>query len=318
MIYQYQERSYRSRRRRSTFLRKFIVFLVFCFAVYLAITSVYALLKKFSTNPTTQKLISPIGKILPVSISSGLEETVEKSLLGTTGTYAVAIKNMKTGEMYLKNEDRQFEAASLYKLWTMLTVYDQIERGIIDENQELVSTAEELNEKFDIATESAEMKEGEIKMTVKQATSRMITISHNYAALLLSSKIRLSNVQLQMNKYGLIASRLNPPRTTASDILNYYDKLYKGELVSKERSQEMLELLKLQQLNDRIPLYLPKKTEVAHKTGELGAVKHDAGIVFSEKGDYIIVLMSESSNPKAAAEREAKISQAVYQYFQSK
>ena len=316
MIYQYQERNYHSRRRRSSFMRKFATLVIFGVVVYGVITTTYALLKTFSTNPTTQKIISPIGRILPVSISSGLEETVEKSLKGTTGTYSVAVKNLKTGEMYLKNENRQYEAASLYKLWIMLTVMEQRDRGILKEDQELTAKAEELNEKFDIATESAEMKEGEVKMTIRQATNQMITISHNYAALLLASKVRLSNVKVQMDKHGLLSSSLNPPRTSAYDILTFYEKLYKKELINQERSGEMIELLKKQQLNDRIPLHLPEDIEVAHKTGELGSYKHDAGIVFTEKGDYIIVLMSESSNPKAAAEREALLSKAVYQYFQ--
>ena len=318
MIYQYQERSFRSRRRRSTFLRKFVKLTLLCLIAYGLITASYSLLKTFSTNPITQKIISPIGRILPVSISSGLEKTVEDSLSGTSGTYSVAIKNLKTGEVYLRNEDRQYEAASLYKLWVMLTVYEQIERGVLSEDQELTAKAEELNDKFDIATESAEMKEGEIKMTVRQATNQMITISHNYAALLLASKVRLSNVKIQMDKYGLLSSSLNPPRTTASDILAFYEKLYKKELVDAERSQQMIDLLKKQELNDRIPRYLPDSVAVGHKTGEIGPFKHDGGIVFTENGDYIIVLMSESKDPKAAAEREAVISKAVYQYFQSK
>lgn len=318
MIYQYQERSYRSRRRRSSFLKKFLVLLIFGAAVYGTIATTYSMLRNFSDNPTTQKLISPLGKILPASISRGLEDTVEESLKGTTGTYSVAIKNLKTGEMYLKNENRVYEAASLYKLWIMLAVMEQIEQGTIDENQVLSAKAEELNEKFDIATESAEMKEGEIKMTVSEAMSQMITISHNYAALLLSSKVRLSNVKTQMDKYGFFTSHLNPPRTTANDILIYYEKLYKKELVNGTRSEQMIELLAKQQLNDRVPKYLPENTKIAHKTGELGGVKHDAGIVFTDKGDFIIVLMSQSKDPKAAAEREALVSKAVFEYFADK
>jgi beta-lactamase class A len=316
MIYQYQERSYRSRRRRSSFLKKFAVILFFCVVVYGILTTSYTLLRTFSTNPTTQKIISPLGKILPMSISRGLEETVEEQLEGTSGTYAVAIKNLKTGEMYLKNEHRQFEAASLYKLWIMLTVMQQLDEGKLKESQALNAKAEDLNKTFRIATEAAEIKEGEIKMTVDEALNRMITISHNYAALLLSAKVRLSNVKTQMEQYSFTESHLNPPRTTASDILAFYEKLYKGELVSKTRSEEMIDILKKQQLNDRIPLYLPDEITSAHKTGELGPFKHDAGIVFTDRGDYIIVLLSESSDPKAAAQREARISEAVYQYFQ--
>ena len=52
-----------------------------------------------------------------------------------------------------------------------------------------------------------------------------------------------------------------------------------------------------------------------HKTGELGGMKHDVGIVSGPSGDYIIVLMSDSNNPKAAAERMAKVSENVFNYM---
>jgi beta-lactamase class A len=93
------------------------------------------------------------------------------------------------------------------------------------------------------------------------------------------------------------------------------EKLYKGEFVG---SGEMLKLLKKQQINDRIPKYLPNQTEVAHKTGELEGAKHDAGIVFSKKGDYIIVVMSQTDNETTAAEHEALFSRDVWNYFQKK
>ncbi len=81
-------------------------------------------------------------------------------------------------------------------------------------------------------------------------------------------------------------------------------------------SSKMLEILKRQKINDRIPKYLPESTVIAHKTGELFGVKHDAGIVFSEKGDYIIVLMSDTASEAHAAEVEAKISKVVWEHFE--
>src|SRR3990167_7742323 len=137
------------------------------------------------------------------------------------------------------------------------------------------------------------MTEGTITYTVKNALEQMITISHNYAALLLTAKVGLSNTQNFLNSYRLTNSHMGtPPKTTTRDILSFYELLYNGEIVDKSSSDEMLEILKRQKLNDRIPKYLPEETIVAHKTGELDGVKHDTGIVFSPKGDYIIVLMS--------------------------
>jgi beta-lactamase class A len=103
--------------------------------------------------------------------------------------------------------------------------------------------------------------------------------------------------------------------TTAKDIASFYKLLYNGKLIDEQSSQQMLEILKRQKLNDRIPKYLPNQTIIAHKTGELDGVKHDAGIVFTPKGDYIIVLMSDTANELVAAEIEANVSKAVWEYF---
>lgn len=105
------------------------------------------------------------------------------------------------------------------------------------------------------------------------------------------------------------------PQTTPHDVMLFFEKLYKGEIVNKFYSDEMLSLLKRQQINDRIPKYLPEGIPVAHKTGELDRVKHDAGIVFAPTGDYIFVVMTDSSNPMSAAERTAILSKDFYHYF---
>ena len=77
----------------------------------------------------------------------------------------------------------------------------------------------------------------------------------------------------------------------------------------------MIALLKQQTLNDKLPKYLPENVEIAHKTGEIDRFSHDAGIVFFEKGDYIIVVLSETDNSPAANERIADISKKVFEYF---
>ena len=78
----------------------------------------------------------------------------------------------------------------------------------------------------------------------------------------------------------------------------------------------MIDVLKRQRLNDRIPRYLPKNIEVAHKTGELLGAKHDAGIVFASNGDYIIVVLSKTNNSADAVEKIAKFSEEIYKYFE--
>lgn len=264
-------------------------------------------------------LAAPIEKSIEtyknITRSRELEQIVNDSIKDEDGTYAVVVKNLKTGENYSLNETRKFDSASLYKLWTMGTVYQQIEDGKLTKDKPLSMSIEELNRIFDLG-EDAEQTEGTISRTVGEAVEQMITISHNYSALLLTYTVKNASVKKFLLDNHLTASNTgSPPRTTAKDTADYYEKLYKSELVSESASKDMLEVLKRQQLNDRIPKYLPEKTVVAHKTGELGAVKHDAGIVFSPNGDYILVLLSETSSQANAAEVEAKLSQKIWEYF---
>lgn len=247
--------------------------------------------------------------------SAPLKEVMGAALKDTQGTWGIVIKNLKTGESYLQNGYTVFEAASLYKLWVMATVFNQIEKGKLSEEEVVKGDVAKLNEKFNIASESAELLEGEFSFSVKSALQQMITISHNYAALLLTERVKSSEVANFLKNHKLNDSSFaSPPKTTALEVAVFLEKLYKGELGNEENTQKMLDLMKAQQLNEGLPKFLPDVT-IAHKTGDLGWFKHDAGIVFSDSGPFIIVVMSESNSPKGAQEKIAKIAKAVYEYF---
>jgi beta-lactamase class A len=295
-------------------------------AILLVIVNLFIWYKVFeSSNPQSSVLSvnfeeknSPTPQPSPTP-NVTLEASINKALEGSKGRYGIAVKNLKTGESFYKDEDSEFEAGSLYKLWTMATVFKQIEAGTLKEDQKLSRTIAYLNQRFSIDPKLAEQTEGGITLTVSQALNQMITISHNYAALLLTEKIRLSSVANFLKQNGFNKSSVgttgDAPTTTPSDIALFFEKLHKGELGSPDSTQKMLDLLKSQKLNHKIPKNLPNGTVVAHKTGEIGWFTHDGGIIFSEKGEYIIVVLSESPSPKGAEERIADISKAVFDYF---
>lgn len=252
-------------------------------------------------------------------LNKDLEKEVLRALEGSKGNYSVSIKNLKTLQSYNQNENDQFEAGSLYKLWVMATVYEQIKNGKLKEDELLGQDIAVLNKKFGIDPETAELKDGYIDMTVSEALQQMISISHNYAALLLSDKVKNTRINDFLKSNGFTRSYVTdsdePPKTTASEIALFFEKLYKFEIVDQEYSNKMLELLKRQKLNDKLPKNLPEGTVVAHKTGEIGWFSHDGGIIFSPGGDYVVVIMSESDNPAGAEDRIAQISRNVYDYF---
>lgn len=82
----------------------------------------------------------------------------------------------------------------------------------------------------------------------------------------------------------------------------------------------MINILLDQKFNDKIPAKLPKNVKVAHKTGWITGVNHDAGIVFLPDGrKYVLVLLSkELENDKAAVKSMAKVSRMIYDYVMEK
>lgn len=286
----------------------------------------YYTLSKIKPFTLNNQLISPIAASIsaaPTQItaeekpSSNLKSIIESHLVGLKGEYSIFIKNLKTGENYTHNDRKVFEAGSLYKLWIMATVFQEIKREKIDENESLTRDVTFLNEKFNIASDEAELTEGTVSMTVKNAMFQMITISHNYAALLLSEKVRLATVRNLLKKYELNDSIIGePPTTTAYDTGLFFEKIYNGEIIDKPYSQKMIDLLKQQTRDDKLPKYLPLSIEIANKTGEIDYYSHDGGIIFGEKSDYIIVVLSKSNNPQGANEQIAQISKSVYNYFE--
>lgn len=276
---------------------------------------------KNEPSVSESQVIDPTANPTPTkNRESNLRDIIESVNKETKDSYAIVVKNLKSGESYYSNEHKVFSAGSLYKLWVMTAVYDFIEQGKLKDTTVLSASVETLNDSFNIASEDAELKEGTITYTVSDALREMITASDNYAALLLSRQVRLTNVDKLLKVNGLTESKLGLtgglPTVTASDVALFFEKLYKGNLIAGKHKDDMINLLKEQQINHKIPKYLPSSIEIAHKTGELSNFSHDAGIVFSQKGDYIIVILSESNIPQNAEEFIAKISKSVYDYFE--
>lgn len=318
-IYSYRPIYYKKRK------RKWPIYLFVVIAV--SIGGIFVANNFSKSKATTQVILGNSGDpqvkavqtVAPVPTYGSLEEAVNKSLEGTKGTYAVEIKNLKTDDEFSLNETRTYDAGSLYKLWVMATVFKQLEGGKLKEDQELSMGINELNQKFRISPDEAEQTGGTISLTVNEALNQMITISHNYAALLLTEKVKLSTVSAFLKTNGFTKSKVGTngdvPKTTAADIKLFFEKLYYGKLGNEESTRKMTDLLKAQKLNNKLPLYLPQGTTIAHKTGEIGWFSHDGGIVYTDKGDYIIVVLSESESPKGAEDRIGQLSKAVYEYF---
>lgn len=275
----------------------------------------------FFREDTNGKIVSPLGKkptfteIIARTLTPKpkLAKLVEEELAGKTGTYAVAVKNLKTGESFYINENYQFTAASLYKLWVMGQAYEEINEGNLKESDSVSLSRGEIEEIQGFWQEGVG---NNVYYSVADAIENMIIVSDNDSAITLYTHIGTDKITGFLKKYNFENSIFEtPPKTTAQDIADYLDLLYNGRIVNRDYSIKMLEILIGQRLNDRIPKYLPQDVKIAHKTGELDTFKHDAGIINGPSGDYILVVLTDTPNPQEAAENIAALSQKIYDYF---
>ena len=278
-------------------------------------------------SPNGQEIISPVPDIMvlaqhaPKTISrfSGLERLIAQNLESAPGTYGIVVKKLDTAETVAINDHIPFETASLYKLWVMGEVYRQVEKGTLTEDEVLSKSIPALNAAFGLSADVAEQTSGSISLSVKNALTQMITISHNYAALLLSAKIRMASVTSFLKDFNLTESKVGTseanPKTTAADVAKFYELLYSGKLANSKHTADMFEMLKAQKINRKMPKYLPTGTVLAHKTGELGTYSHDAGILYTPKGDYIIVILSDYGIPADSEEFISKITKSIYDFL---
>jgi beta-lactamase class A len=100
------------------------------------------------------------------------------------------------------------------------------------------------------------------------------------------------------------------PRVTAFDLAIFLGLLEMGELPISAQSRELLIGTMMRNIYiNGIPKNMPE-AQVANKTGALWALTHDAAIIYSEKGEYILVILSENSNWATVAGLAYKIEAA--------
>jgi beta-lactamase class A len=74
----------------------------------------------------------------------------------------------------------------------------------------------------------------------------------------------------------------------------------------------MIAMLKRQRFKDAIPAGLPEGIAVAHKTGNITNIHHDAAIVYSAHPYVLVVLVRGIADQKKSGALMAELSKVVY------
>jgi len=236
------------------------------------------------------------------------------------------------------NVDEKFHAASTMKVPVMIELFKQKEVGKINLNDSILlvnefkSIVDGSLYSMDISDDSDDVIYNKINMKValKDLMYSMITVSSNLATNVLIELVGAKNVTTTMRDLG--AKKIEVLRgvedqkaydlglsnsTTAKDLLIIMRAIAINEAGTEADCKTMLDILKSQQFNDIIPYNLPKNVTVAHKTGSITGVHHDAGIVFlPDRRSYVLVLLSKNLEDfEIGTQQLAGISKSIYEYM---
>ncbi len=227
----------------------------------------------------------------------------------------IYVYHFGTGQVLQLNADQRFRAASLYKLVVLFDAYQRLAAGTLRPDEVLTLSQAALD-----AEPYAEWPLGS-RTTVACALNAMIVISSNAAAAMLLERLGGEpRVTADAHAWGLTDNtEITRERafTSPRDMAQLLITIGTDQAISPEAGASMRGLLAAQRRNDRIPLPLPLELTVAHKTGELSQLRHDAGIVYAPSGPYVLVAMVEGA-PSNAAARAAivDLSRELYTYFE--
>ena len=269
------------------------------------------------------------------ALRSRIESIAQKSNARAVG---VALHDTETGVELRYEADRWFHGASTIKVAILLAVYGEIDSGRLVPQSRL-----HVRNRFLSAYDGSPFRvladrdaDSEVHaaigktMRVNELALHMIATSSNLATNLLLDLIGLDAVQRTIDRFGLTGLDVKRGvederafqhgiinRVTADGLVALLGLIAEERAYSPQLSREMLDILHQQEFKKGIPARLPREVRVAHKTGDISTVAHDAGVVYAPgRKPYVIAILTEwTPDVGNRSSTIASLSHAVYEHL---
>lgn len=237
-----------------------------------------------------------------------LRPALEKRIAAFHGTVGLAIFDLESGDSLAIRGDTPFPTASLIKVPVLVELFHQIEAGRLHLDDPLIM----LDADRVPGSGVLQLMRAPHRLTVQDAAYLMVVLSDNTASNLLIGEVGVRHVNARMDSLGLprttLYRKLFMPEesiepdssaiygvgvTTPMEMARLFDLIARGRAISSDASRRMVAMLKQQRSEDRIPRELPAAAVVAHKTGEIDAARHDCGIVYTTRPDFVLCVLTK-------------------------
>lgn len=236
-----------------------------------------------SSSGALSELLTPASEepeVIAATKAQKIEERVQDTILQMPATVSFAFVDLENAEAVRINNQEKYVSASLYKLFVAYYAYNQIDTDQVRPNTVVDDK------------------------TLSSCLELMISISDNECGVAVGEYFGWTNITNFAQGNGFkdtVIVRTEDPEsefiTSPNDIESFFVRLYSEQLLSEVSTKSFIDSLLNQQINDRLPVVIPSGSDVAHKTGDVYEYIHDAGIVFSDDGDYVFVIMTSNWDP---------------------
>ena len=265
------------------------------------------------------------------------QTAIQQRITASGADVAVYFKTLDGKAEWSVRADDVFHAASTMKIPVLIELFRQAQQGKVKLDDKIVvknefrSIVDSSTYKLNIAddSEAALYKaEGQTR-TLRELCELMITVSSNFATNLIIEKLGVENIRATVHALGadgVVVLRgvedgkafemgLNNT-ATARGLAILLEAIAKETAVDASGSQEMIAILKRQKFNEGIPAGVPSGISVAHKTGEITKIHHDAAIVFAKRPYVLVIMVRGLADIKQSAALMAQISRELYRASQ--
>ncbi|MEP6917670.1 MAG: serine hydrolase, partial [Acidobacteriota bacterium] len=266
---------------------------------------------------------------------AGLEARLHATIAASGAEVALAYRTLDGRDQVLIDPDKSFHAASTMKVPVMIELFRQAAAGrlaldealpIRNEFHSIVDGSPYTLSEGDDSDQDVYAAAGRT-MTLRQLCEAMITVSSNFAANLLIERLGVDNIRRTVTALGADGMQvvrgvedqkafdkgLNNT-TTARGLQVLLDRIATGRAVDARSDAEMVAILERQRLSpDAIAAGVPPGTVVAHKTGSITRIHHDAAIVYAPRPYVLVVLVRGIEDTSKSAALMAALSKTVYE-----
>lgn len=253
-----------------------------------------------------------------------MQKKIEQIIETSPYKIHVIVEDYKTGSIPIFTRAHEvFSSASVIKVPILMAVLHQLQQTDGD-LQQIISIKPENVVDFSVLTER-----GQGTVTLHELLLWMIITSDNTATNECIDILGMDALNCYFKKFGLKNTVIQRKmmdftrqqqgfdnETTAEDMRHLFKQIFEGTLLNSKWNAEALNILCRQRCHESLKRYIVDDIKIAHKTGGLDTVDHDAGIIFTDNGDYFIgVFITEVVDNEQAKRMIGTISKIVYDQF---